>query len=344
MGLIAATRERRFDPEELFVWLADASGTIRAAEPIFIRLCGADPVGRPLSSLVDPVPPLDTPAATLVKHSAQDGGVFWALVFTLPVPAGVLGVGFKPATRGTFAEEVAARRERRVTGDGDALALRELLGAISANAGKHASLATTFARKSDFVEELAEEIRLFSLNAILAAHRVSDAAAIGAVAQLMQTRSDAAGPEILALRAAIDAAGRLLDETRFRAAAGELLAEARLVHPDAPLAQPLADTTEAAIASVIELEQALDQLAKVSQAVDEHLKMLRFLELQGRIEAARAHDTEHVRTLFEEIGVHVRTAGTELQDFVALGTRRNRLDAAVARRARALVDALRDAG
>ena len=49
--------------------------------------------------------------------------------------------------------------------------------------------------------------------------------------------------------------------------------------------------------------------------------MLRFLELQGRIEAARAHDTEHVRTLFEEIGQQVRAAGHELQDFVALGTR-----------------------
>jgi len=216
------------------------------------------------------------------------------------------------------------------------MTLREWLGGVGAGLAKHASLAASFGRRSDFVVELAEEIRLFSMNAILAAHRVSDAAAIGAVAQLMQTRSDAAGPEILALRAAIDETGALLDETRFRAAAGELLAEALLLHPDAPLAAPLADTVDAALTSWAALEAALDQLAGVSESVDTHLKMLRFLELQGRIEAARAHDTEHVRTLFEEIGQQVRAASRELQDFVALGTRRNRFDAALAREARRL--------
>ena len=333
--------ERALDDHELFAWLADASGTIRATEPTFRRLCAADPVGHGLAALVAPLPPSDRPAATLADHTAADGGHFAALVFTLPVAAGVLGVGLKPAVGGSFVEEVAARRARRVGGDPDAMAVRELLGAISADLAKHASLAATFARKSDFVEELAEEIRLFSLNAVLAAHRLADAAAIGAVAQLMQTRSDAAGPEILALRTAIDETGGLLDQARFRAAAGELLAEALLLHPDLPLARPLADTTEAAIASLTALERALDGLAKVSRTVDEHLKMLRFLELQGRIEAARAHDTEHVRTLFEEIGTHVRRAGAELQDFVSLSTRRNRDDGKAARAARPLVAALR---
>jgi hypothetical protein len=317
--------------DELFVWLADAGGTIRATEPAFVRLCGADPTGQPLARLAAPLPPLE-PAAATIEYTAADGSRFAAMTFSLPVGGGALGVGVEPA--GTFVETVAARRRRPAPGD---TALRELLGRIGANLDKHAALAATFNRRSDFVEELAEEIRLFSLNAILAAHRVADAAAIGAVAQLMQTRSDAAGPEILALRGAIDETGALLEGTRFRVAAAELLAEALLVHPDVPLAEPLADTVEAAITSLAALEGALDRLAKVSQAVDEHLKMLRFLELQGRIEAARAHDTEHVRTLFDEIGVHVRKAGAELQEFAALATRRNRHDAAVGREARRLV-------
>ncbi len=336
MGLIAATRERPFSADELFVWMTDGGGVILAAEAVFARLCGADPAGRELATLAEPVPALDRPNAALVKHVAADGAFFWAMVFALPVAGGVLGVGVRPVARAGFVDEVAARRDRRVRGSSDVMALRELLGGVSRGLVRHASLAASFGRRSDFVEELAEEIRLFSMNAILAAHRVSDAAAIGAVAQLMQTRSDAAGPEILALRAVIDETGALLEETRFRAAAGELLAEALLLHPDAPLAAPLADTTEAAITSLAALEAALDRLAGVSASVDGHLKMLRFLELQGRIEAARAHDTEHVRTLFEEIGRQVRKAGDELQDFVALGERRNRYDAAVAREARRL--------
>ena len=90
-------------------------------------------------------------------------------------------------------------------------------------------------------------------------------------------------------------------------------------------------------------EAALDRLADVSGAVEEHLKMIRFLELQGRIEAARANDTEHVRLLFEEIGAQVRAAGAELTEITALGARRNREDVGAARGAAALVEALRRA-
>ena len=75
--------------------------------------------------------------------------------------------------------------------------------------------------------------------------------------------------------------------------------------------------------------------------VEEHLKTLRFLELQGRIEAARSSDTEHVRGLFEEIGVQVRKAGEELMAFSALATRRDRDGAEVAREARRQASALR---
>ena len=68
---------------------------------------------------------------------------------------------------------------------------------------------------------------------------------------------------------------------------------------------------------------------------------LRFLELQGRIEAARSSDTDHVRGLFEEIGVQVRMAGDELMAFSALATRRDRDGAEVARAARQQASALR---
>jgi hypothetical protein len=343
MALIASARERPFESHELFVWTADGAGIVRDASPVFVRLCGADPRGHAYATLAAPAPGFDRPRATYTKHRAADGGVFWAMVFTLPVGAEVLGVGVKARAGAAFADAVAARRERRVDGDAATVALRDLLGGLDARLARHGAPAETFARRSEVVEELAEEIRRFSLNAILAAHRVSDAAAIGAVADLMQRRSDAAGPEILALRAAIERTGALLARTRFRAAAGELLAEALLVEPGETVSAALADTVEAACASVEALEAALDRLAAAASSVDRHLKLLRFLELQGRIEAARAHDTEHVRTLFEEIGVRLRTAGAELRDLIALGRRRDRDDGATVRDARRYLAALRDA-
>ena len=78
MGLIAAAQERPFAEDELFVWMADGGGVILAAEPVFTRLCGADPAGQALAALAEPVPVLDRPDAALIKHVAADGAVFWA--------------------------------------------------------------------------------------------------------------------------------------------------------------------------------------------------------------------------------------------------------------------------
>ena len=112
--------------------------------------------------------------------------------------------------------------------------------------------------------------------------------------------------------------------------------------PTAPwVAEALAVTLDDVADTTVALDAALDALAARSYAVEEHLKTLRFLELQGRIEAARSNDTEHVRGLFEEIGVQVRKAGEELTAFSALATRRDRDGAEVAREARRQASALR---
>ena len=87
----------------------------------------------------------------------------------------------------------------------------------------------------------------------------------------------------------------------------------------------------------------LDRLAGVSQSVERHLSVIRALEVNGRIEAARAADTEQVRVLFEEIGKQVIAAGVELQDFSALSERQDRDDGRAARASRAQVGAVREA-
>ena len=366
MALIASTRERPVGSDELFGFAVDKDGRLRAVDPVFARLSGFGP-GDPVDALRHPDVPLAVlrspfgaePGAAHLRLVADDGSWFRALVIAAPVPDGWVATGFKPglpepeagrelrfaelagedvtqplaayatAMRAAVVAEVAARDPRA----------NELLGAQARRLAGYAGLSEGLRRKSAFVVELAESIRLFSLNAILAAHRVRDAAAIGAVAGLMKTRSDAAGPDILALAGEIEAAAAVLEAASFRVAVGRLQAEAL---PTAPwVAEALAVTLDDVADTTVALDTALDALAARSYAVEEHLKTLRFLELQGRIEAARSNDTEHVRGLFEEIGVQVRKAGEELMAFSALATRRDRDGGEVAREARRQASALR---
>ena len=235
----------------------------------------------------------------------------------------------------------------------------EMLHGIGEQLAGHGTLSESLKKKSGFVEELAESIRLFSLNAILAADRIGDGRALGAVASLLRTRSDVAAPEIVTLGTELEQAVGLLSETSFRAAAGKLqtemmaafvgeLLDASMSTAEAApqlrlLAEAIAEASEAICTSMASVDTVLDRLAEVSQSVERHLAVIRALEVNGRIEAARATDTDQVRVLFEEIGKQVEAAGTELQDFSALGARSDRDDGRAARESRVHVAAVRDA-
>ena len=234
-----------------------------------------------------------------------------------------------------------------------------MLHALGEQLAGHGTLSESLQKKTAFVEELAESIRLFSLNAILAADRLGDGRALGAVASLLRTRSDAAAPEILTLGTELEEAVALLGETTFRAAAGKLqtemmaafvgeLLDASMSTAEAApqlrlLAEAVADASEAVCTSMAGVDTVLDRLAGVSQSVERHLSVIRALEVNGRIEAARGADTEQVRVLFEEIGKQVIAAGVELQDFSALSERQDRDDGRAARASRAQVGAVREA-
>ena len=235
----------------------------------------------------------------------------------------------------------------------------EMLHGIGKQLAGHGTLSEALKKKSGFVEELAESIRLFSLNAILAADRIGDGRALGAVASLLRTRSDVAAPEIVTLGTELEEAVGLLSETSFRAATGkiqtemmaafvgELLDASMSTAEAAPqlrlLAEAVAEASEAICTSMASVDTVLDRLAGVSQTVERHLSVIRALEVNGRIEAARATDTEQVRVLFEEIGKQVEAAGVELQDFSALSARDDRDDGRAARESRVHVAAVRDA-
>jgi aerotaxis receptor len=285
-------------------------------------------------------PSLPEPEAVAALRAAERAGADTAAPLA----------GLMPAMRAALVAEVAARDARPpaprggaprspvagAAAPGAARDAAQLLTDLARRLAGYGGLSAALRRRTGSMEELAEEIRLFSLNAILAAHRLRDAAAIGAVAGLMKTRSDAAGPDILALAGDIETAFGVLEAASFRVAVGRVQAEAL---PGAPfVGEALAASLEAVAELVPELDGALDQLARRSTAVEEHLKTLRFLELQGRIEAARAEDTQHVRMLFEEIGKQVRAAGDELKAFAAS---RDRDVSGFPREARRLATAIR---
>jgi aerotaxis receptor len=340
MALIASARERPFGADELFMWTTDAAGRFTMVDAVFARLTGYAPetlVGQTHALVRHPAMPVGLlpprPGAMYVHYLAQDGAGFWALVLSVPVAGGFTGVGFKPAGAPFEAARVQVQAVRDAELDGGEVAEPDFRGAfvaevaarsergapeLAAIARRLARLDSAFAeahRTRAFVEELAESIRLFSLNAILAAHRLADSAAIGAVAGLLETRSEAAVPDLLALGGEIERVAGAQADARFAVASAQLLS----AYPEA--GEALTVSREAVAATTADLDAALDQLTAAVATIDGHFKTIRFLELQGRIEAARATDTGHVLTLFEEIGRQVRLAGTELAAFGELRTR-----------------------
>jgi aerotaxis receptor len=207
---------------------------------------------------------------------------------------------------------------------------------LIANLERYAALSADLVRKSSFVLDLAESIRLFSLNAILAATRLGEqGAALSAVARIMRSRSDTTGPIIRALSSEIEGAVAALADLGYRIAGSTLRTEmaARFI------AEVMRDgfgpeTTEDLHALAHSLQLGVDRLLEALDALDvrlaavlQHvahlgraLEVMRALEVNGRVEAAKADGADAVRELFLTIGKQVGAARAELQDFGGVAT------------------------
>ena len=104
MALIASARERPFGADELFMWTTDPAGRFVAADAVFARLTGYGREameGQTHAFVRHPAMPVallpPQPGPMYVRHLADDGSGFWALVLTVPVARGFAGFGFKPA-------------------------------------------------------------------------------------------------------------------------------------------------------------------------------------------------------------------------------------------------------
>lgn len=210
--------------------------------------------------------------------------------------------------------------------------LRALVGRLDA----YTSLSEHLAEKVQFASELAEDVQLFSMNALLAAsHLRDDAAALGAVSSLMQARSDEAAPVFLALTDDVVGAANLLNAILVPVAIARLQVEAasafvqellegkadeRATADDlGALIHCLADEVSGIGQALTDLDRQLRTLVDHVDQLRGALATMRALELNGRIEAARVEGADGVVTLFRTIAETIARARDELEELGRAG-------------------------
>lgn len=213
-------------------------------------------------------------------------------------------------------------------------ALFRHLDRVFSNLDAYERLHETLGGKSAFVVDLAREIRLFALNAVIASARLDEGGAtLGAVASLMRARSDRTAGLAHALSGDIEAAMQPLRDIAFMASVSRLQTET-VLHFAAELAGAGAVAHAHAEASVTALAQCLDaglgplltlleeigdRLDRVRRQVDglaRELKTLNALHAKGRIEATAASaGAEAFRILLARIQEQITAATVEMADF-----------------------------
>ena len=239
---------------------------------------------------------------------------------------------------------------------GSRLVDRQLEGLVAKLDG-YRGLSAKLAAKTEFLLTLADDIRLFSLNARIVATRGGQAdAAIGAVASMMGTQSDLSEPVFQALGGEIETAVERLESMSFPVAATRIQAEmaiafaAELMHGagDARAAgMDLAILTRCMSDGVGEVAEALTGLDDRIHVLNRHVRelqstigVMRALETNGRIEAVRSTDPVAVQALFSSIAAQIASARSELDELAAMTRISFSAEAAASRRIRADVAAI----
>ncbi len=207
---------------------------------------------------------------------------------------------------------------------------------------KLTELSRELGTKSGFVLELAESLRLFSLNALLASTRLgSDGVVLHAVAGIMRRSSDSMRSMIGELSHDLEGADGFLGELGFRvsvaklqsqmaglfveelmreqrSSAGEIDAWSRRLQDVARLAGCIEDAFGQLCAALDGLGKHLRGVSGSVARLTHDLRVMSALECNGRIEAARTDDAAAIILLFREIHSQIESASTQLSDFAAI--------------------------
>jgi aerotaxis receptor len=281
---------------------------------------------------------IDAGVARLGELLAAEGFGSYRAFMHAALTAEVTARGAAMARSGAGEDE--GPRGRAAGGDAFGVALdacgdaEQALERLVADLARYGELAQALGEKSAFVLGLAEEIRLFALNAVLSSSRLgAEGVALGAVAEILGRRSDEAEPAIRALTADIDEAIGSLGAMGFRIAASTLMTEMVSVFlgdlrrnghdPSAlateltALAAGLADGGERLASSFTALADRIGAIEGGVRKVDAELRVVRALEVNGRVEGARLAD-DAITQLFASIAQQVADAREQLRSFTAL--------------------------
>lgn len=255
-------------------------------------------------------------------------------------------------------EAVAARRQSRATRPNPDLdpilaSIREVhryLRGRFRDLDRYDELKDAFDGGSKFVLDLAENIRLFALNSQIGAARLGSAGlALGAIANLMRTRSDATASEIDEMQAQIapimDALQTMAFDTGMATLQSEMAAQfiEELIEAEDSSSAGSADRSHALAANVGALGGALRErvaplieslgeldgrVIRVSNSVEalsRELGRLDALQVAGRVETARVAEAGDFRVLFEDVRQQIAVGRSNLHRFDVLsGWRNNR--------------------
>lgn len=186
--------------------------------------------------------------------------------------------------------------------------------------------------KSVFLENLAENIRVFSLNSILACDALHDGArTLAAVASLMRDRSNAISGMIASLTTSLHNFSDAIEQIGFHIGSSRLQTDlatqyvnslirgnseehdltrnlALLAKSEAAANQPIREW----LARLIEYSH---EIADQSAQVQRELGVLQVLHMNGRIESASVPNNAAIVELFQTIGEQVRNALAEMEHF-----------------------------
>lgn len=224
-----------------------------------------------------------------------------------------------------------------------ALAITNCLGSLfGASLDGYSELSAQLASKAAFVSELAESLRLFSLNALLASTRLGrDGVALHAVSGIMGRSSVSMRTLIRDLSVDLQAAQASLDEVGFRIAVASLQAQMVIVFVDELIDEARSSSVDVSSRnlrlndlsrlagcigdSLAHLRTALNSLntqlrgvANTEVLLAEELKVMAALEINGRIEAARVANAAETVQLFREIQSQVAAARAQLDDLATI--------------------------
>lgn len=238
------------------------------------------------------------------------------------------------SARGTLAAALSA-----------CMRLRALLTREFSRLDRYDELEAAFDGKSETVLALADDIRLFSLNAQIGAARLRNVgAALGVIADIMRVRSDAVAGSVRAMSEAITGATDILSTLAFEVAlatlqcetAHQFVLEVSAEDRDTDAALLAANVSALGLclrqvlaplgARLSALQGYLDHVGRGVDLLHEEMGRLEMLQVAGRVETARLREAGEFSSLFQEIRSQVETAKRELAELRVVKTLRRSRD------------------